>query len=161
MTTSLHTLKRNGEYKKTRVGRGSKRGKTSGRGTKGQSARAGNKKRPELRDIIKKLPKRRGYGKNRSHTVDGTIRDVTVLALSRVEKAFESGTTITPRDFLEKGLVKSRGAKIPSIKIVGNGTVSKKLYFSGVKVSKSARSSIESAGGTISDIATTPQILDK
>ena len=48
-----------------RVGRGqaSTRGKTSGRGGKGQTARAGNKRRPELRDIIKKLPKRRGYGK--------------------------------------------------------------------------------------------------
>jgi len=44
------------------VGRGGKRGKTAGRGTKGQNARAGRKKRPELRDIIKKLPKRRGYG---------------------------------------------------------------------------------------------------
>ena len=36
-----------------RVGRGGKRGKTSGRGTKGQNARAGHRKRPEMRDIIK------------------------------------------------------------------------------------------------------------
>lgn len=43
------------------VGRGGKHAKTSGRGGKGQTARAGNKRRPELRDIIKKLPKNRGY----------------------------------------------------------------------------------------------------
>ena len=43
------------------MGRGGKHAKTSGRGGKGQTARAGNKRRPELRDIIKKLPKNRGY----------------------------------------------------------------------------------------------------
>ena len=43
------------------VGRGGKHAKTSGRGGKGQTARAGNKRRPALRDIIKKLPKNRGY----------------------------------------------------------------------------------------------------
>src|SRR3989338_2907606 len=43
------------------VGRGGRHGKTSGRGGKGQTARSGNKRRPELRDIIKRLPKNRGY----------------------------------------------------------------------------------------------------
>ena len=58
----MHNLKRNHKNKKDRiVGRGGKRGKTAGRGGKGQTARAGNKRRPELRDIIKKLPKLRGY----------------------------------------------------------------------------------------------------
>ncbi len=58
----IHDLKRIHKNKGDRiVGRGGKHAKTSGRGTKGQSARAGNKKRPELRDIIKKLPKHRGY----------------------------------------------------------------------------------------------------
>lgn len=46
------------------VGRGGARGKTSGRGTKGQNARAGHKKRPEMRDIIKRIPKLRGRGKS-------------------------------------------------------------------------------------------------
>jgi ribosomal protein L15 len=57
-----HNLKRQHKNKKDRqVGRGGKHAKTSGRGGKGQTARAGNKRRPELRDIIKKLPKNRGY----------------------------------------------------------------------------------------------------
>ena len=60
MQTNL--LKRTHPNKKRMtVARGGKRGKTSGRGGKGQTARAGNKRRPELRDIIKKLPKNRGY----------------------------------------------------------------------------------------------------
>lgn len=58
----IHNLKRTHQNKKDRiVGRGGKHAKTSGRGGKGQTARAGNKRRPELRDIIKKLPKNRGY----------------------------------------------------------------------------------------------------
>ncbi len=58
----IHNLKRIHRNKKGRiVGRGGKHGKTSGRGGKGQTARAGSKCRPEIRDIIKKLPKNRGY----------------------------------------------------------------------------------------------------
>ncbi len=58
----IHNLKRQHKNKKDRiVGRGGKHAKTAGRGGKGQTARAGNKRRPELRDIIKKLPKNRGY----------------------------------------------------------------------------------------------------
>lgn len=57
-----HELKRQNKNKKDRiVGRGGKHAKTSGRGGKGQTARAGNKRRPALRDIIKKIPKKRGY----------------------------------------------------------------------------------------------------
>ncbi len=46
---------------KKRVGRGGKRGTYCGRGIKGQRARAGAKIRPALRDLIKKIPKIRGY----------------------------------------------------------------------------------------------------
>jgi ribosomal protein L15 len=60
----LHTLKRKTPNKRSKqVGRGGTRGKTAGRGTKGQNARAGRKKRPELRDVIKRVPKLRGRGK--------------------------------------------------------------------------------------------------
>ncbi|MBX4206209.1 uL15 family ribosomal protein [Candidatus Parcubacteria bacterium] len=61
----FHTLKRKTPNKKSKqVGRGGTRGKTSGRGTKGQNARSGRKKRPELRDFIKRVPKLRGRGKS-------------------------------------------------------------------------------------------------
>lgn len=61
----FHDLKsKTGKKKSRQVGRGGKRGKTSGRGTKGQNARAGHKKRPEMRDVIKRIPKLRGRGKS-------------------------------------------------------------------------------------------------
>lgn len=61
----FHTLQAKTKRKYARqVGRGGTRGKTAGRGTKGQNARAGRKKRPELRDIIKRIPKLRGRGRS-------------------------------------------------------------------------------------------------
>ena len=66
----IHNLKRTHKNKKDRiVGRGGKHAKTSGRGGKGQTARAGHRVRPAMRDIIKKLPKLRGHGKNRAKSV--------------------------------------------------------------------------------------------
>ncbi|MBP9748051.1 MAG: uL15 family ribosomal protein [Candidatus Pacebacteria bacterium] len=78
----IHTLKRLHKNKRDRlVGRGGKHAKTSGRGGKGQTARAGNKRRPELRDIIKKLPKNRGYQFN-------SVKKAKVL---RVDKVLMNG----------------------------------------------------------------------
>ncbi|HEX8591280.1 MAG TPA: uL15m family ribosomal protein [Candidatus Paceibacterota bacterium] len=132
-----------------RVGRGGKRGKTSGRGTKGQKARAGNKKRPEMRDLIKKLPKRRGFGKNRSRTVRPQVIYCPVN-LSALEGAFAAGERVTPATLNKKGLVKSRGGFIRPVKILGTGSLTKKLVVIDCFASASAVSAIEAAGGTIS-----------
>lgn len=133
---------------KQRVGRGqaSGRGKQSGRGGKGQTARAGAKLRPEWRDIIKKLPKRRGYGKNRGRTVVGTRPVALPISLNVIETHFETGAEVSPKAMAEKGIVHAR--KTLPIKIVG-GSLKKKLSFKGVGVSASARAIIEKAGGTI------------
>lgn len=57
----LHTLQPTHQLKgKRRIGRGGKRGTYSGRGVKGQGARAGNKIRPGTRDLIQQIPKLRG-----------------------------------------------------------------------------------------------------
>jgi len=112
----FHNLKKNKTNRKAKqVGRGSTRGKTSGRGTKGQNARAGRKKRPEMRDIIKRLPKLRGRGKNFLKS-----RKVKPLAvnLSRVKKYFKEGEEINSKTLLEKGLIKTRNGKVPKIKIL-------------------------------------------
>lgn len=133
--------------KSTRVGRGGKRGKTAGRGTKGQNARSGRKKRPEMRDIIKKLPKRRGYGKNRGRTVDGTKQDAVVITIERLEVLFEAGSEVTRQALAEKGVIRAR--KMTPVKVVGGGVMNKKLSFKGLGVSASARAAIEKAGGVI------------
>ncbi len=146
----LHTIKRMTQRSKRRVGRGqsSGRGKTSGRGTKGQNARAGRKKRPELRDIIKKIPKRRGYGKNRGRTVVSNRPDSIVISLDRLQTVYETGSEISKKSLAEKGVLSERKVALP-LKIVGTGSLSKKFTIKGIAVTKSARTAIEAAGGTI------------
>ena len=160
MTTGLNSLKRTTARPSQRIGRGGRRGKNSGHGNKGQNSRAGRKKRPELRDIIKKLPKRRGYGKNRSRTVDGSVVSPVAISLTRLEAIFETGTTVTAASFKEKGIVKGRGIKFPPIKIVDVGEVTKKFTVSGVAVSKGALTKIEKAGGSFV-ASTTPARVKK
>ena len=57
----LHSLTSIREKRSQRIGRGGKRGTTSGRGQKGQKSRAGHRIRPAERDLILKLPKKRGF----------------------------------------------------------------------------------------------------
>lgn len=137
-----------GLKKSRRVGRGGKRGKTAGRGGKGQTARAGNKRRPEWRDIIKKLPKRRGYGVNRSRTVRPAI-PTAVLTLEALDRSFTSGDKVTVRSLIEKKLLRRVSGMIPPIKILARGALTKKLtIMKGVAVSTDAKAAIEKAGGT-------------
>jgi large subunit ribosomal protein L15 len=129
------------------VGRGGRRGKTSGKGTKGQNARAGRKKRPELRDLIKKIPKLRGRGVN----INTPMTDTPfVINLDVIEEAFSAGDTVSPEILLKKGMVDMKNGKIPAIKILGDGELTKKISFSKVTVSSSAKAKIEKAGGKIS-----------
>lgn len=148
---TLNEIKRMTKRPYRRVGRGqsSTRGKQSGRGGKGQTARAGNKRRPELRDIIKRLPKRRGYGKNRARTVNADRRRAFAIPLEALEATFAAGAEVTPAALVEKNLISIRGRFTPIVKILGDGALSKKLSIKNCLVSASARTAIEKAGGTI------------
>lgn len=140
----LNSLQRvNKNKNEKRVARGGKRGKTSGRGTKGQKARAGHRIRPELRDTIKKFPKLRGY-KNKSFEVKPQPVNLTIL-----ERAFSSGDAVNPATLLEKKCITKVGGKMPKVKILATGALSKKLTVTGCLFSGTAKKSIESAGGTI------------
>lgn len=146
----IHELKKNTANRKARrVGRGGKRGKTSGRGTKGQKARAGRKMRPEWRDIIKKLPKRRGHGKNRSRTVNPTRIKPVAVSLEKIALAFKNGETVTRELLLERGLISKHKGKMPTVKILGNGSLDKKINISGCLVSAGAKGMLDKAGGEV------------
>ncbi|MEO6536747.1 MAG: uL15 family ribosomal protein [Candidatus Paceibacterota bacterium] len=133
-----------------RVGRGGKRGKTSGRGTKGQNARSGHKKRPEMRDLLKKLPKRRGFGKNRSRTVRPQVI-YSAVNLSALEKNFAAGEIVSPLSLMQKSLVNTRGGYILPIKILGTGTLTKSLTIVDCFASEAATTAVLAAGGSLSN----------
>lgn len=126
-----------------RVARGGKRGKTAGRGTKGQKARAGHRIRPMLRDTIKKFPKLRGY-KNQSFEVKPQPVNFVLI-----EKAFANGDAVNPATLLAKKLIVKVGGKIPKVKILSTGKLTKKITVTGCLYSVTAKTHIETAGGTI------------
>jgi len=133
----------------TRVGRGGKRGKTSGRGTKGQKARSGHRMRPEMRDLIKKLPKLRGHGKNRARTVRTDRVRFVAVNLSTLEAAFNGGESVNADTLLKAGILRTVSGRIQRAKILGSGELSKPLQVSGIPMSASAKAAIEKAGGSV------------
>lgn len=140
----IHDLKRKNKQKSSRqIGRGGKRGTTAGRGTKGQKARAGRKMRPELRDIIKKLPKLRGY-KMRTN-----VLKALPLKLGLLNGKFTAGEEITLDTLKAKGIIETRKGKLPIVKILADGAVTKALTVKGLSMSTAAKAKIEKLGGQV------------
>jgi large subunit ribosomal protein L15 len=140
----LHTMKPNAGATKARkrVGRGpgSGMGKTSTRGENGQNSRSGGGVRPGFEGgqspLFRRLPKR-GFSNARFKTVYATIN------LSDLNK-FEDGAEITPEILKDMGLLKNQ---LDGVKVLGNGTLEKKLTVKAHKFSATAKAEIEKLGG--------------
>lgn len=139
----LHELQRNigATQSKKRVGRGpgSGLGKTSGKGQKGQKARSGGSINPVFEGgqlpLYRRIPKR-GFSNHMFKTQYAVINveDLNV---------FENDTIVTPAMLKEAGLVKKQ---LDGIKVLGNGTLEKKLTIQAHKFSTSALEKIKEAG---------------
>jgi large subunit ribosomal protein L15 len=135
-----------GQKKNKRLGRGvgSGHGKTAGKGTKGQKARAGGGVRlgfeggqmPLFRRIA-----RRGFS---NYPFKKIFKVINVSDLNR----FVDGDTVSPESLAAKGLAKKRGVLV---KILGSGELSRKLTVEGVQVSAAAREKIAAMGGEVKD----------
>jgi large subunit ribosomal protein L15 len=125
-----------------RVGRGtsSGTGKTSGKGHKGQNARSGGGVRPGFEGgqlpLYRRLPKR-GFSNARFKT------EYAVINLSDLNK-FEKDSVVTPELLKEMGIVKNQ---LNGIKVLGQGTLEKKLVVKANKFSETAKEAIEKNGG--------------
>ncbi len=139
----IHEVQPNTKNKKRkRIGRGGKRGTYSGKGIKGQKARAGAKMKPIIREALKRYPKLRGYKFS-------SFGDTASINIAVLDKVFEDGAVVEPKTLAAKGLIKK--GKRPTVKILGQGKTDKKLHIKNCKVSKSAKSIIEKAGGKVSE----------
>jgi large subunit ribosomal protein L15 len=140
----LHELKpsEGSRSSRKRIGRGigSGTGKTSGKGHKGQNARSGGGVRPGFEGgqtpLFQRLPKRGFTNINR--------KEFAIVNLDTLNR-FEEGTEVTPALLIETGVVSSEKS---GIKILGNGTLDKKLTVKAHKFSASAKEAIENAGGS-------------
>ena len=125
-------------YRKGR-GAGSGNGKTAGRGHKGQWARSGGGVRVGFEGgqmpLARRLPKR-GF-----HNIFAKrLESVNVSALEK----FEAGSVVTAQDLLDAGVLSKCQY---GVKILGNGSLSKKLTVRASAFSASAKEKIVAAGG--------------
>jgi large subunit ribosomal protein L15 len=150
----LHELQPNNPFKrKRRVGRGGKKGTYSGTGGKGQKGRAGSRFKPLIREWLKKYPKLKGYNFN-------IIEEPRVVVdLAKIEKQFEAKTLVNPTTLAAKGLVSRRNGKLPYVKIMGAGDISKAIVVSSCEVSAKAKEKIEKAGGEVKEFKKPKKVL--
>lgn len=129
--------------KAKRLGRGigSGIGKTSGKGHKGQNARSGGGVRPGFEGgqmpLTRRLPKRGFASIFPKVYATINVRDLNVL---------EDGTVVTAELLCEKRIIRKIN---DGLKVLGNGTLTKKLTVKATKCSASAKEKIEAAGGTV------------
>jgi len=128
--------------KKKRVGRGGSRGGTSGKGHKGQKARSGPKISATFEGgqmpLVRRLPKR-GFKNVRFAT------EVKVISLQRLNDLFNDGEKVDKQALIDKGALKGKGKF--HVKILGTGTLEKKLEVVADAFSKSAKDAIVNLGG--------------
>ena len=144
----IHELKVKSNYRgKKRIGRGGKRGTTSGRGTKGQKSRAGRKMRPAVRDLIIRIPKRRGF-RNKPTSVKPRILSLTELVKMIKPLAAGNATVAVNNDVLHRlgAIPKHFHGKV---KVLGKGEVPFAIVLSGIAASRGAIVAIEKAGGSV------------
>jgi large subunit ribosomal protein L15 len=105
--------------------------------------------RPEMRDIIKKYPKLRGRGKNTNKSFEVKASPVN---LALIEATFQNGAVITPEVLLAHKLIARFGGRIPKVKILATGKLTKKVEISGCLMSVTAKAAIEAAGGKVTSL---------
>ena len=111
--------------KKKRIGRGGKKGNYSGRGMKGQKSRAGRKIRPAERDIILKFPKLRGF------KFKPLKEKPLIVNLKTIDDKFKENEKVDYSSLKDRKIIKfNKSKKNIRIKILGNGDLNKKLFFS-------------------------------
>ncbi|MDP3956627.1 MAG: 50S ribosomal protein L15 [bacterium] len=142
----LHNLQKSKTKHKKRVGRGGKRGTTSGRGQKGQKSRSGHRIRPAERDLIIRIPKRRGF-RNKPKSEKSVVFNLGDLSLFVKSHSDGSVASLDKHALIGAGLLPKRFRG--DVKILGNGEINAPLRVEGLKVSKSARGKIEKAGGSV------------
>jgi len=143
---NLHTLKpRPGSkhrVKRLGCGESSGHGKTSGKGHKGQKARSGGSIRLGFEGgqmpLLRRIPKR-GFN-NKNFKTQYAIVNLDTL------EALENGATVDEQSLLAAGLIRRPYEKV---KILGGGTLTKKLTITADHASETAKAAIEKAGGTL------------
>ena len=130
----IHQIKPKHKLKKRkRIGRGGKRGTYSGKGMKGQKSRAGKRLAPVIRELIKKYPKLRGYRTQKRE------KDIAIINIGDLDKNFKDSEVVSPKSLIKKRLIRKIKGKVPKVKILGQGELTKKIIIEKCQLSKTAK----------------------
>lgn len=143
----IHTIGTRNTQSSKRIGRGGKRGTTSGRGSKGQKARSGGNVDPLFEggrsSLVERLKKARGF--------KAVAPKKNTIKLNAIEEAFRDGEELSPKTLVRKGLVDKVLVK-NGVKVVGDSRFTKKLTVRyNVCLSESVHQKMVKAGCTIED----------
>ena len=139
----LHKLVKTTKNRK-RVGRGGKRGRHCGRGKGGQKSRTGSTSEITAffeggqMPLVRRIP-RRGF-------TNVFKKEFALVNLCDLELRYETGDVVNEATLREKGLIK--GKSVTLIKVLGNGTLTKKLTVHVHAMSGTAVQAIQNAGGS-------------
>ena len=155
---SLHEIHKDVQKHKRprRIGRGvgSGKGKTAGKGHKGQIARAGWKALPIFQGggspLVRRVPKR-GFTNN-------FALQVAEINVGDLEELCDAGSSVTPESLEKLGCLKAR---YDVLKVLGDGELKKTLTVSAHRFSASAKQKIESAGGTVTVLPGKTTVAEK
>ncbi len=140
----LHQIKPKHKGKdRKRIGRGGKRGTYSGRGMKGQRSRSSHNFEPIIRGLIKRYPKLRGYRFNSKG------EPISVINLKTLQEKFDDRAVISPMVLLKKRLIRKIKGRMPLVKILSEGKLTKKFVIKNCKISKQAEEKVKKAGGSV------------
>jgi large subunit ribosomal protein L15 len=151
MSITLHNLHPNKGATKTKKrlgrGRGSGTGKTSGKGVKGQKARPGHHGARFAFEggqmpMPRRIPKRGFTNPNRVEAFP--------INVSLLDKEFDAGATVDLETLRAKGIVPKL---VETVKILGEGEITKKLTVKAHRASETAKAKIQAAGGTVEIIS--------
>ena len=148
---TLHPAQERTERKRVGRGLGSGKGRYSGRGIKGQKSRAGSHKMKAgfeggQMPLDMRMPKQRGNTSADAMPIGPFRTYAQPVNLGDLEQRFESGSEVTPEALKAAGLI---GSVRKDVKILGSGTLKKRLSVSAHSFSKSASAQIVSAGGSV------------
>lgn len=130
----IHQIKPKHKLKKRkRIGRGGKKGTYSGKGMKGQKSRAGKRLAPIIRELIKKYPKLRGYRTQKRE------KDIAIINIGDLDKNFKDSEVVSPESLIKKRLIRKIKGKVPKVKILGRGELTKKIIIEKCQLSKTAK----------------------
>lgn len=130
-----------------RIGRSGKRGSYSGRGVKGQKSRSGHRIRPAMRDLIIRLPKRRGF-RNKPKFEKNEVFNLEMLS-AKFQSYVKAGAPLEITLQLLKSTKLLKKDYSGFVKILGTGEIKFPIAIKGFKVSATAKTKIEKAGGKV------------